>query len=557
MIFSHPKRLPHFLFFVPVALALSLMSCGSDPSSKTETNQIFRINELGDITSLDPAAAGSFENNFALNQLYNSLVEMNEELEVKPSLAKSWDISDDGLQYTFHLRTDVVFHDDPLFPGGKGRHVKADDFAYSFDRLFDKRISNASTLIDVIDHDPSSIQKGLIALNDSTLRIRLKQPFAPFLGILSMKFFSVVPREIVTHYGDDFRTHPIGTGPFVLKNWTTDTRIVLGKNPSYFKIDAQGNRLPYLDIVSVSFIKNPESAFLQFMSSELDMLSGIDAINKEKTLDKNGELKAEMQDRFVLQTTPYLKTDYFGILIDPELEASKNSPTQKIYLRQAINAAIDREKLVRFLRYNLGTPATAGFIPPGLNAYDAKKLKGYTYNPDRARELLDLAGYPNGKGMAPLVLRTTPQYLDIADFVRSQLSEVGIPMEVEIMQATVFKSAVADGKVNFFRKSWIGDYPDPENFMSLFYSKNKSPEGSNYTHFNHPGFDRLYERCLVERNDSIRSDLFLQMDQILVNESPVIPLYYDEVVRIVSKNVVGLGIDPTNTLSLERVRKNK
>ncbi len=545
-------------FFSPLVLltiiACMTLNCGGETEEK-DNRQIFKLNELGDITSLDPAAAGSFENNFALNQLYNGLVEMNPELQPQPCLAKSWNISDDGLEYTFHLRTDVVFHDDPLFPGGKGRRVKSDDFAYSFDRLFDKRISNASTLLDVINHDPANGKSGFDVPNDSTFIIHMKKPFAPFLGILTMKFFSVVPREIVAHYGDKFSSHPIGTGPFMLKDWTLDTRVVMTKNPRYFKFDAQGNRLPYLDVVSVSFIKNAESAFLQFMSGELDILSGIDAINKEKTLDKSGELKADMQDRFFLQTTPYLKTDYFGMLIDPDLEASKSSPLQKKYLRQAINFAIDRDKLVRFLRYNLGTPANAGFLPPGLHAYDATKLRGYTYNPDRARELLDMAGFPGGNGLGIITLRTTPQYLDIADFVRNQLAAVGITMEVEVMQPTVFKTAVADSKVNFFRKSWIGDYPDPENFMALFYSKNKSPEGSNYTHFNHSEFDRLYERCLIERNDSIRSDLFLQMDQILVNESPVVPLYYDEVVRIVSKNVQDLGIDPTNTINLERVKK--
>ena len=158
--------------------------------------------------------------------------------------------------------------------------------------------------------------------------------------------------------------------------------------------------------------------------------------------------------------------------------------------------------------------------------------------------------------MKTITITTTSSYVDIAEDVASQLKEIGINAEVDIMPPTAFKSAVADNKLLMFRKSWICDYPDPENFMSVFYSKHYSPSGSNYTHFHHSEFDRYYERSLVEQNDSIRSELFLRMDQILVEESPVIPLYYDRIVRLVQKSVTGLVVDPTNSINLERVRKN-
>ncbi|MBI3509721.1 MAG: ABC transporter substrate-binding protein [Bacteroidetes bacterium] len=543
-----------FLFSSAFFLVSLFSDCGGAKEEKDDS-KIFRFNELGDVRSLDPAQAGSFENNWALNQLYNGLVEMDTDLEVQPCIARSWSQSDDGTDYTFRLRTDVVFQDNPQFPGGKGRRVVASDFQYSFDRLFDKRISNASTLVDIVALDGNG-QPGIESPDDSTLTIHLRHPFKPFLGVLTMKYFSVVPKEVVAFYGDDFYRNPVGTGPFKLKFWKDNSNLVFEKNPLYFKFDEKGNRLPYLDLVSVTFIKDPESAFMEFTSGDIDMITGIDAINKEKTLDREGRLTGDLSKKFVLQSAPFLKTDYFGILIDENLDIVKNSPVRIKYLRQAINYAIDRENIVRYRRYNLGTPANGGFIPPGMHAYDPELLHGFSYNPVKAKQLLDLAGFPNGKGLKPITLSTTGTYQDIAEDVVHQLNEIGIPAVIEVLPPATFQSAVAENKLLFFRKSWICDYPDPENFMSIFYSKNYSPAGANYTHFHNTEFDRLYEKCLTEQNDSIRADLFFHMDQIIVDESPVIPLYYDRVVRLVQKNISGLQVDPTNSLNLERVKKN-
>lgn len=545
-------------YFLPVIFAVAVTSffaaCGGETAHHDDT-QVFRFNELGDVSSLDPAMAGSFENNWAVNQLYNGLVEMDAELNVQPCIASSWNISDDGRVYTFHLRQDVYFHDDPQFPQGKGRKVTAADFVYSFSRLFDANISNASTLVQTFDTEDKDYQNGMEAPDDSTLVIHLERPFKPFLGIATMKYFSVVPKEVVQFYGDEFGIHPVGTGPFRFKRWELDARLDMERNPAYFKKDAEGNQLPYLDIVSVSFIKDPDAAFLQLLAGDLDMLSGIDAINKEKTLKADGTLKDEMVDKFVLQSAPFLKTDYIGINVDPGNKAG-NTALQNKLVRQAINYAINRDDIVRFRRNNLGTPATSGFIPPSMRPYEPTLLKGYTYDPDKARELLEMANFPGGKGLPVIKLSIAMSYADIADEIVHQLNELGIPAEVEIMDAGSLTTEVAEGRIMCFRKSWIGDYPDPENFMSLFYSKHWSPAGVNYTHFSSNEFDRLYERCLGEQNDSARADVFLRMEQILVEEAPVVPLYYDQVVRLVAKNVSGLAVDPMNLINLERVKKN-
>lgn len=540
------------VIFLLVLFLLSLFSCGGD-KNKNETRKVFRYNEMAGISSLDPAAARNFENIWPVNQLFNGLVQMNDVLQVEPSIAKSWSISEDGKTYTFILRNDVFFQDDALFPGAKGRKVIAKDFVYSFNRLFDAKVSSAMSLLENIDKTQGG---GFEAPNDTTFMIHLTENFSPFLGILTMKYFSVVPQEVVEHYGEDFRKHPVGTGPFKFKMWEEGTQLVLLKNENYFESDAEGKKLPYLDAISISFIKDKETSFMQFMKSDIDMISGMDAFTPSEVLDDKGKLKSFYKEQFDLQTQPYLKTDYLGFLIDENVEVVKNSPTKIRAIRRAINYAIDREKLIKHFRNNLGIPATAGFIPGGLPSFNPQVVKGFTYNPDKARELLLEAGYPGGKNLPEIMLYSTETYLDLFEFIQSQLAECNIKIKIMVEKAPVLTQAIANNEIPFYRKSWIGDYPDEENFMSLFYSKNFSPKGFNYTHYNNPIFDKMYEQARNCLNDSLKKSLYQKMDQMLVDDAPIVPLYYDEVVRLVNKKVDGLTTNPMNLLNLKRVKKN-
>lgn len=534
-------------------MAVLAVSCSSGDEKPKSTRTVFKYNEMAGITSLDPAAARSFENIWVVNQLYNGLVQMNDSLQVESSIARSWNISKDGLTYTFHLQNDVFFNDNEYFINGKGRKVLASDFVYSFTRLLDATVSSAISLLENIDmHD----NKGFEATNDSTFTIHLTKPFTPFLRILTMKYFSVIPNEAVEHYGEDFRRNPVGTGPFKLKMWEEGSKMVLVKNENYFEFEGN-NRLPYLDAVSISFIKDKETSFLDFLQGNADMVSGIDAINVDEVLTPDGTLKENYKSKFKMQTQPYLKTDYLGFLIDENLEIVKKSPLKVKALRQAINYGFDRKKMVKYLRRNLGIAATAGFIPSGLPSFDTSIVKGYDYNPDKVRELLITAGFPDGKGLPEISLATSELYLELAEYIQSQLSEFGIKIKIDVQKASVLSEAVANAKVNFFRKSWVADYPDEENFFSLFYSKNSSPKGFNYTHYNNPVFDLLYEKSQSELNDSIRNTYYHQMDQLLIDNVPIVPLYYDQIVRLVHNNISGLTSNSMNMLSLKKVKKTQ
>lgn len=548
--------MPKIFFLNLSLLCLFFVSCTNSIKDNDE-RRIFNYNEMNGLSSLDPAAAANFENIWPVNQLFNGLLQMNDSLQVKPCIAKSYELSEDGLNYVFHLRNDVFFHDNVCFENARGRKVTAKDFVFSFNRLFDSKVSSASSLLDIIDQSEKTAYKGFEAINDSTLMIHLKKPFAAFLSVLTMKFFSVVPFEAVDYYKVDFRKNPVGTGPFVFKMWEEGTKLIMLKNPRYFEKDAQQKPLPYLDAVTVSFIKDRETAFMELLNGKFDMLSGADAFNTNEVLDKEGNLRELYKKKFFLQKETFLKTDYIGILIDENIAIVKNSPLKLKAIRQALNYAFDRDKLIKYLRNNLGEAAHAGFIPKGLKSYDPSLVKGYDYNPDKVKELLAQAGFPNGKGLPELTIHTTDNYKEQVEFIQSQFAENNIKVQISVEKPSVLRQAVNACQYNLFKKSWFSDYADEENFMSLFYSKNFSPQGVNFFHYKNAEFDAAYEKALAEKDESVKIKLYQKMDQLIIEEAPFIPLYYDVVVRLVSHKVTGLKSNAMNLLDLKSVSKTK
>ncbi len=539
----------YLIFLIIVFL---FYSC-SDKFKSTDGKDIFRYNESAGITSLDPAFAKDQANIWATNQIFNGLVQLNDKLEIEPCIAKYWEISDDGLNYLFHLRNDVYFHNDNVFENGKGRRVVAQDFVYSFNRIVDTKVASPGAWVfNNIKNDSGFY---FIALNDSTLSIKLNQPFPPFLGILSMQYCSVVPHEAVGFYKKDFRKNPIGTGPFYFKMWKEGVKLILLKNENYFEKDGE-HKLPYLDAVAISFIIDKQSVFLEFVKGNIDFMSGIDASYKDELLTRQGKLNPKYKDKFRLISQPYLNTEYLGILVDSSSQILKQSPLKIRAIRQALNYGFDRIKMMRYLRNNIGTPAVNGFIPKGMPSFDSSLVHGYYYSPYKARKLLADAGFPNGDNLPEITLSTTSSYLDLCKYIQAELNEIGFNVKVDVSPPATLREMVAQSKLPFFRASWIADYPDAENYLSLFYSKNFCPEGPNYTHFSNSEFNELYEKAQLEVNDSLRFVYYQKMDNIIIEEAPVIVLYYDQVLRFVQKNIKGIGSNPMNLLTLKKVRKN-
>ena len=532
-------------------ILLLFASCSGDSSTSKKT--VFNINLNEGLSSLDPAFSRNQNAIWMNNALYNGLVQINDSLKVCPAIAKSWDISTDGRVYIFHLRNDVLFHDDPLFKNGVGRKAVAADFAYSFGRLIDPKIASSGSWI---FSDKVAGKSAFVAVNDSTFRVTLKQPFPPFLSLLTSQYCSVVPREVVDHCGKDFRGHPVGTGPFKFKYWKEGEVMVLLKNEHYWEKDKDGSPLPHIDAIKASFIGDKQTEFMEFISHKLDFLNDIDGSYRDDILTKSGKVTQKYQGKFVVNSGPYLNTIYLGMLVDSSLAIVKSSPLRKLKIRQAINYAIDKQKMVKYLRNSMGTPGNAGFIPAGMPGFDDAKVHGYAYNPEKARQLLKEAGYPNGDGLPEIVLHTTVSYRSLIEYVQGQLDRVGIKTSVEITQGASLRELVAKNGVNFFYGSWIADYPDAENYLSVFYSKNKIPFGPNYTGFNCKQFDAQFDQAYHEPNDQKRYALYQQMDNIVMQQSPVVILYYDKRVNLYQNNISGYSVNAQNLLGLKKVVKS-
>ncbi len=532
-----------FLFL----LLFLLLGCYS---REKDAANIFRYNETTGIASLDPAFAKNQSIMWAVHQVYNTLVEVDDQLNIVPSLAKHWTVSDDKRQYTFILRDSVYFHDDACFPNGRGRKLTARDVAYSLQRIIDPATSSTGSWI--FNRKVDTIQP-FTAVNDSTFVLRLINPYNPILGILSMQYCSIVPEEAVKKYGPDFRRHPVGTGPFKFVAWEEGQALIFEKNPIYFEKDAQGNRLPYLDGIRTSFYENKATEFLLFRQGELDFINDIEASFKDEVLTKRGTLRQEWDGKINLYTSPYLNIEYLGILADSTNPVLSNSPMKMRKIRQAINYGFDRRKMILYLRNSLGIPAESGFVPAGLPSFDSTIVKGYHYNPALTRKLLAEAGFPEGRGLSPIKLLTIPIYSDMGSFIAKQLEESGIPVQVEVVQKAALLQLTMKSSALFFRGSWIADYPDAENYLSVFYSKNPAPP--NYTRYNNPEFDKIFEQAIAEVNDSARHALYRKADQLIMQDAPVVPLWYDVAVRLAQPTISNFQPNALNLLELRFVKK--
>ncbi|RKR80215.1 peptide/nickel transport system substrate-binding protein [Mucilaginibacter gracilis] len=529
---------------------LAFTSCNSNKNTDGKT--IFNMNMEDGLTSLDPAFA---RNQFALwmdNQLYDGLVQIDDSLHMKPCIAKSWDIAAKGTLYTFHLRNDVYFQDAPQFVNGVGRKATAADVVYSLSRLIDPKVASSGSWI---FSDKVKDKNSFVAVNDTTFQIQLKFAFPPLISLLTAQYCSIVPHEVVDFYGKDFRSHPVGTGPFKFKYWKEGEVLVLLKNEKYWEKDTDGSRLPHLDAVRATFINDKQTAFMEFIKKKLDFFNDIDGSYRDDILTKSGEITTKYKGKFQFNSRPYLNTEYVGMLVDTNLPIVKASPLRFKKVRQAINYAIDKKTMIKYLRNSVGTPGYQGFIPKGMPGFDDKAVKGYTYDPERAKKLLAEAGYPGGTNLPEILISATTTTRNLIEFIQGELNKVGIRSRVEITQRASLRELISKNGVNFFRGTWIADYPDGENYLSVFYSKNKIPFGPNYTGFNNKQFDALFEKSYTVVNDAERFKLYQQMDHIVMEEAPVVVLYYDKLVNLYQNNITGYSKNSQNLLVLKRVRK--
>lgn len=548
------KRILIFL-----VLALIFLSCSKQQTS----DKIFRYNESQGIENLDPVMSSNYQSIWPLQQSLEGLMEYSKDMSLQDNIAKSHSISADGLTYTFILNKNIFFHDDDCFFSKKGRAVTAADFKYCFERvcdpraktrgswLFRDRVKGALEYINSIKDNKFDVKEisGILAANDTTLIVTLTKPFAPFLSILTMPYSFVYPKEAVEFYKDNFGYHPVGTGPFRFVKWDFDKELVFEKNSNYWKKKKDGSAMVYIDGFRVTFTRSAETEYLDFTSGKIDFhLPTPEVLNQ--VLDENGKLKAEFDYDLVRQ--PWLNTVYLGIQLDSKVPGGKdNQLSDNKKLRQAINYAIDREKIIKYVLKFKGHPAENGPLPIGMPGY-SESVKGYKFDKDKAKKLLEEAGYPGGKGLNLKITITNEETTKLlGEAIQSQLRDVGIDAQLDFMQGSTMRSAQVGGELAFWRGNWGADYFDPENFMALFYSKNHTPLGPNYTHYTNAKVDSLYELGLKETDFQKRKIIYNEMESIVVDDAPWIFLLYNEILYLKSKRIKDMYIDGLNTLVLK------
>ena len=555
------KVIYSLLIFIVAGL---FSSCGNGKSNTGSSREakggvfyggVFKMNEVEDFRNLYPLNITEVTSHRIANQVYEGLVKLSQsDLSVIPCLAENWEKNADASQWTFHLRKGIKFHDDPCFSEGKGREVTAKDFIYCFEKLCTSSSENQQfgntfkdRVIGANEYFQSTIDKkpltggvsGIKVIDDYTIQINLLHPFAGFLNILSTAGCWIYPQEALEKYAVDMRVKCVGTGPFQVKSIKEGEAVILERNENYWNVDEFGNQLPYLDALKYTFIKEKKSELLEFKRGNLDMIFRLPI---EMIPDILGELGSAKEGNapFEMQVVPAMSTFYYGF-------QHQSTIFDKKEVRLAFNYAIDREKIVNYTLQGEGVPGNYGIVPPSFKDYDSKALKGYTLDIDKARKYMATAGYPDGKGFPKLTLQINSgggdRNIQTAEVIQKMLKEnLNIDVEINVMPFAGHLESVETGKAQFWRSGWTADYPDPETFLTLLYSKHIPEKLSdksflNTVRYKSVRFDSLFSAAMQEVDDKKRFDLYRQADQQAIDDGAIMPIFYDEHYRLVQMNV--------------------
>lgn len=541
-----------------LALAGGCRQEEADPAAQLPTLHL----NTARIRGFDPVKVNDLASGRCIQRVYECLVQhsyLQRPFALEPLLAAAMpEVSPDGLVYTFRIRPGIFFADDPCFAasGGKGREVTAADFEYSLKRVAD--LKNASVAWWILDGKIKGLDEwraasggaeptkydaevtGLRATDRYTLRIELVRPYAQLLWVLAMHHCVAVPREAVERYGDQFPVHPVGTGPFVLKDWVRNYRLEFVRNPKwretgrddrYPSAGAPGDReaglledagkpLPLCERVVAHVVSDPATEWLLFMSGELDEIETVARDNWNQVVDERRQLLPALASRGIrLYTGPEIAIGYIGFNMDDPVVGSNRK------LRQAMSHAFNYDEWIKLNNYRIARPT--GPIPDGVAGHLEEPLP-YNYDLERAAKLLAEAGYPGGKD--PATGRRLEVTIDVghADRVEVRQSielfvnfmeKIGVVVKPSYNNWPTFLEKLEHRQVQLFYLAWMADYPDAQNFLLLFYGKGVSP-GPNHSNYVNPEFDRLYEQAIALPDGPERTALYSRMAGIAVEDSP-------------------------------------
>lgn len=530
---------------------------------------IFKLNEVEEFKSFFPLSINDAPSQRIASQIYQGLLKFDQKtLEVVPCIAETFDANEDATVFTFKLKKGIRFHEDECFGEVKTREVTANDFKYCFDRLcsssgdnrvywlFEGKVKGAKEHYDATAKGqvPAGGVEGIKVIDDYTLQIELNYSFSAFPKLIAHSGCWVYPKEAYEKYKDDMRTKCVGTGPFKIKSIKEGQLVLMEKNDDYWEVDEHGNKLPYLQGIRVSFHKEKKTELMEFRKGNLDMVWKLPVEEISTVLASLDDAKKGANNEFEIQQTPALTIQFYAFLNQGEIFKDKR-------IRQAFNYAIDREKLVTYTLQGEGDPAIFGFVPP-YGKYPSQTVKGFTYDVAKARQLMTDAGYPNGRGFPEITLQLNSGGVTneiLAEAIQNQLKEnLGVKVKMDLMPLKQLMENFESGKSDFWRIAWVADYPDPENFLTLFYGKHvpsslNEKSYINFTRYVNPAYDVLFEEAMRETDENKRMELFAQCDQMIIDDAVIMPIYYDNYIRLMQLNVRNFPINAMEYRDLSRV----
>lgn len=516
---------------LPLALALSLIvGCQQEPTGRAKkvgpeprNGGVYHAALPWSPRTLDPAYSTDIYSVTLIQQIFDGLIQFDQNLNVVPALAVSWKVSSDGLVYTFNLRQDAHFHN--------GRQVTANDFVYSFTRILDpKKESSALGFFERVKgasayrKGESNEVAGLRALDASTLEITITEPFAPFLSVLAMFNSKVVPREEVERWGKEFGLHPVGTGPFRLESMD-GSKITLTANSHYY------GGCPYLDRVVYTIYPGAQhqKIFEDFLAGRLEEAFVIGASREKMAQTKT----------YQYYRKPSLSLMFYGM-------NCSDAPLSDKRVRLALNLVINKQRIIKEVFNDQFIPAET-IMPPGMVGYTPENST-YIYDPERAKALLAEAGYGSAKDGLSLTMLSASKS-DVAQkelaMVKADLADVGVDLQINYeTDWPTFEEALSQPGLQLYRYSWFADIPDPDNFLNILCGS-ESPY--NFMRYRNPQVDRLLHQALVETDIIKRVSLYREAERIVLEDAPMIPFMYLTFESVFQPYVKGLEISALGT----------
>lgn len=517
--------------FLLLVLSFGLMACSNDKGAKEEGSKGASEKTAGqteliygrgaDTTSLDPGVVTDGESLKVAENIFDTLVNYaDDSTEVVPGLAKEWKISEDALTYTFKLQEGVKFHD--------GTDFNADAVVYNFERWMTGGKNSAfvyyAAMFGGYKDDEGHVIQSVEKVDDYTVKFTLKRPQAPFLANLAMGPFGIVSPAAIEKYGDKIGENPVGTGPFVFKEWKRNETITLEKNADYWVGE------PKLEKLIFRVIPDNSARLTALKTGEIDLMDGVTP-SDVSSIESDGALQVLFR--------PGMNVGYFGFNVE-------KPPFDNPKVRQALSYAIDKQGIINAF-YGGNADLAINPYPSFMPGYN-EEIQDYSYDPEKAKALLAEAGYPDGFEMEIYSFTNPRDYMPepqkITEAIQADFAKVGVTAEIVTYDWTTFLEKAQNGEAQSFIAGWIGDNGDPDNFLYVLLDQD-AIGGNNYSYYSNQELHDILIAAQTETDQDKRNELYKKAQEIIHTDAPWVPIAHAQAALAAKSNLKGFLPHPT------------